>query len=36
MAILEADPGLLNPEASVIRAVLDRAPPFTEKTAAAG
>ena len=36
MAILEADPGLLSPEASVIRAVLDRAPPFAEKTAAAG
>jgi ATP-dependent DNA helicase RecG len=36
MAILEADPGLLGLEASVIRSVLDRAPPFAEKTAAAG
>ena len=36
MAILEADPGLLSPGASVIRAVLDRAPPFAEKTAAVG
>lgn len=36
MAILEADPGLIGPESSVIRAVLDRAPPFAEKTAAAG
>jgi len=36
MAILEADPGLLKPEHAVVRAVLDRAPPFTEKTAAAG
>jgi ATP-dependent DNA helicase RecG len=36
MAILESDPGLLSPEAAVIRAVLDHAPPFAEKTAAAG
>jgi ATP-dependent DNA helicase RecG len=36
LAILEADPGLISPEASVIRSVLDRAPPFAEKTAAAG
>jgi ATP-dependent DNA helicase RecG len=36
LVILEADPGLISPEASVIRAVLDRAPPFAEKTAAAG
>ena len=36
MAVLESDPGLLKPEHAVVRAVLDRAPPFAEKTAAAG
>lgn len=36
LSILESDPGLLSPEHAVVRAVLDRAPPFAEKTAAVG
>jgi len=31
--LLESDPGLINPENQIVRAVLNRAPPFSEATA---
>jgi ATP-dependent DNA helicase RecG len=35
-ALLAVDPGLVGQEGSIVRAVLDRASPFSEKTAATG
>jgi ATP-dependent DNA helicase RecG len=36
MALLADDPGLVGQEGSIVRAVLDRASPFSERTAATG
>jgi ATP-dependent DNA helicase RecG len=36
LALLEGDPGLIGAEGSIVRAVLERASPFNEKTAATG
>jgi ATP-dependent DNA helicase RecG len=36
MELLEADPGLTGQEGSIVRAVLERASPFSERTAATG
>ncbi|MBN2873716.1 MAG: ATP-dependent DNA helicase RecG, partial [Spirochaetales bacterium] len=36
LSLLAADPGLVGQEGSIVRAVLDRASPFSEKTAATG
>ena len=36
LGLLEADPGLVGQEGSIVRAVLERASPFSERTAATG